>query len=326
MLPLISVIVPIYNVAAYLPKCLSSLQAQTYPSLEFILVDDGSEDNSRQICNEFLCYDIRYKIIVKENGGLSDARNKGIEKAKGEYVFFLDGDDFLPPYAIEVLYETLRQHNADISCGKILEYTSDSHLPLLKKECMSICENTTEALASMLYMKKTTNSACGKLYSLKIFEHIRFPKGKLYEDLATTYKLIAQSNKVAFVDEYVYYYYKARSSSIMNQKFNTNRLLGHEYANEIVDYVTINYPTIRNAAYYRLIVEDLFFILPYIPYNNEFKEERMRLWHYIRKYRLYAIKDSNTTKVQKVLLFSTFMGEGTFRWAWKLKEYLRQLN
>lgn len=215
--PLVSIIIPIYKVEPYLRQCLDSVINQTYTNLEIILVDDGSPDNSPQICDEYATKDNRIVVIHKENGGLSDARNVGLDICKGEYISFVDSDDWVENAYIKVLYEILKKENADIS---ICTYNSfidgsaptpihpsnqqksflwDSHETLIR-----LCKEETVGLIA----------AWGKLYKRQLFEYIRFPKGKLYEDAYVNYKLYSQCEKICYTSTPLYYY-RIRNGSIM---------------------------------------------------------------------------------------------------------------
>ena len=187
--PLISVVVPVYNVAKYLKKSIESIVNQTYTNLEIILVDDGSKDESGDICEDYSLKDSRIIVIHKPNGGLSDARNAGIKQAKGEYITFVDSDDTIDYDMIEFLYDLILKFNTKMSIccqTEIFENTNKKNvignnekLKLTGKEC----------IRRMLYHDIVDTSAWAKLYSTKLFRTVKFPKGKIYEDIATTYRL-----------------------------------------------------------------------------------------------------------------------------------------
>ncbi|MBR6253598.1 MAG: glycosyltransferase [Clostridia bacterium] len=221
---LISVVVPIYKVEDYIHKCLDSIINQTYKNLEIILVDDGSPDNCPLICDEYAKKDSRIKVIHKKNGGLSDARNSGIRLAKGQYIGFVDSDDYLDLDMFEYLYTLLNKYNADIStCGYrdvgIIE--NDGIVPNIETEL-----DRTEALKLLATNGLLKDYAWNKLYKLNLFldNRIEYPSGKVMEDIATTYKLIEKSNKVVLGNRCLYNYLR-RSGSITGDKcFKTNIL------------------------------------------------------------------------------------------------------
>lgn len=223
---LISVIIPIYNVEKYLHKCICSVLTQTYQNMEIILVDDGSMDSSGIICDEYIKKDRRVKVIHKKNGGLSDARNAGIDVATGEYLCFIDSDDFIHKQYVEILYDILMKNDADIAVcnfqkvqeGEILNERmidqNDVHVSVLNRE-----ESWYALYDSALHYQFTI--ACSKFYKRRIFKELRFPIGRLNEDAAIAHKVIGEIDRAVYVDE-VLYYYLVRSGSIMNSDIKTD--------------------------------------------------------------------------------------------------------
>jgi len=214
--PLISVIVPVYNVKPYLPKCLDSICGQTYTNLEIIVVDDGSTDGSGIICDEYAAKDSRIKVIHQENGGLSVARNKGLDVATGEYIAFVDSDDWIDREMYKELYENLVKQGVDISmCSYIQHYPNRS-----RAKCNSGKTHVwtgREAIRELIAGKRVATMVWDKLYNKSLFDEIRFPDGKIFEDAAIIYKLFAKSGKVSQVEK-PYYHYLSRQGSIINQK------------------------------------------------------------------------------------------------------------
>lgn len=194
---LISVIVPIYNVEKYLNKCIESIINQSYSNLEIILVDDGSKDSSGIMCDSYILKDKRIKVIHKENGGLSDARNVGLDKAKGEYIVFIDSDDWIDEKMIEILYNIIKKNNSDISiCDYFLAYNEE--IQTQKEDIEIINLSNIEALKT-IYDKDLGVCmivAWNKLYKRNLFkDDIRYPYGKIHEDEFTTYKLLYKAKK-----------------------------------------------------------------------------------------------------------------------------------
>ncbi|SEA08261.1 Glycosyltransferase involved in cell wall bisynthesis [Eubacterium aggregans] len=214
---MISIIIPIYNVEAYLPRCIKSVINQTYRDLEILLIDDGSPDKCPQICDIYAQKDDRIRVIHKVNGGLSDARNCGINHATGEYLFFLDSDDWLHPNTIEDLYQLLIKQNADISVGNFLR-TDSEEIKMQQENGDVFTYNNVEAIGQLFnehYVEMVV--AWGKIYRKNLFDSIRFPVGKLHEDEFTTYKLLYEAKKVVLTER-AYLYYWQRADSIMGQK------------------------------------------------------------------------------------------------------------
>ena len=210
----ISVIIPVYKVEQYLHRCINSVINQTYKNLEIILVDDGSPDNSGEICEELAQKDSRIKVYHKDNGGLSDARNYGTGKSNGDYITFIDSDDYIAPNYLEYLYNLLRKNNADISCccmqvteDDTTEFSVNHSIPA--EQLLTGCEACVGLLGE-LYMVLVT--ACGKLYKSDIVKKYPFPVGKKHEDEATTCKYYYESEKVVIGNQCLYAYYQNGSS------------------------------------------------------------------------------------------------------------------
>ena len=214
--PLISIIVPIYKVEPYLRRCLDSIVNQTYTNLEIILVDDGSPDGCPQICDEYAVKDKRIIVIHKENGGLSAARNAGLDICKGEYISFIDSDDWVSEKYIKTLFNISTKENADIAIG---EYISTSGNILKEQNSIFIKTfSSKEALFRLFSKNNTTYTiSCAKLYKRELFSSLRFPIGKYHEDEFTTYILFYNSKKIVYTSEILYYYYQ-RAGSIVSTR------------------------------------------------------------------------------------------------------------
>ncbi len=220
---LISIVVPIYKVEKYLEKCVESICNQTYRNLEIILVDDGSPDQCGAMCEEYASKDDRIKVIHKKNGGLSDARNAGIDVAKGTYIGFVDSDDYIHPSMFEILYKAVKENDAEISVcnffkvedGEYVNYKGISNVN-------SVVFDTEREYAQYAFEEKTMDFftvAWNKLYKRELFDEIRYPFGKIHEDEFTTYKLFHLSKKAVYVKEDLYFYVQ-RAGSIMANGFD----------------------------------------------------------------------------------------------------------
>ncbi len=223
MQSLVSVIVPVYNTEKYLQKCIDSIVNQSYRNIEVILIDDGSTDNSASICDKFAENDNRVIVFHKDNEGLSVARNFGIDRATGEYILFVDSDDYIDAMMIEKLHNKIVLDNADISIcsfnyidenGKILDLKAEDKVVLdrlftSKEAYDGLCsDNKTSYIVSW-----------NKLYKKKLFDTIRFPRWKQHEDLMVAHLIYEKCDRITTVNEPLYYYLQ-RDSSIMGQKFN----------------------------------------------------------------------------------------------------------
>ena len=230
MNPLISVIIPVYKVEAYLTACVESVLAQTYQNFEIILVDDGSPDNCPQMCDEFAARDSRIRVIHKPNGGLSSARNAGIDAAKGEYLAFLDSDDLWTPLFLERLYRAIGETGADLAVCLFRRFRGTP--PLEQPEAAQTLLLTQTEAFECLFGVRNENMvvAPNKLYSADTFREIRYPVGKLHEDEAVIHEILGLAQKVAWVDE-AHYLYRESSNSITTAKFSLKRL-DETYAKE----------------------------------------------------------------------------------------------
>lgn len=251
MKPLISIIIPVYNVKDFVGKCLDSIARQKYENLDIVIVDDGSTDGSGKIGDEFAALDKRMRVFHKKNGGLSDARNFGIKKAKGEIIAFVDSDDLVSEDFVSVMYEEMTKSDADIVvCGY--------NLVKPKKEVMS----GKEAAAKLLTQQENIDIvAWNKLYKKSLFmdNNIWFPKGQKHEDTLTTYKVLSKARKVAYLDEALYCYVE-RGDSIMKTGRIEERLEMRELAaKEAIQYCK-NDDDLESAAEVSLLLAKYAFL------------------------------------------------------------------
>ena len=217
---LISVIVPIYKVEAYLERCIGSIVNQTYKNLEIILVDDGSPDSCPDICDAWKEKDDRIKVIHKKNGGLSDARNYGMQAATGDYITFVDGDDVVSSKYVEYLVKISKCTGADICCINHIEFFELKDIVFdIHGESPFKTYDKYDFLNNNYYESQIINSATawGKLYKKGLFKNISFPNGKIHEDTFTTYKLYLKANKIG-VSSNKLYFYRKRPGSIMSTR------------------------------------------------------------------------------------------------------------
>lgn len=223
MQDLVSIIIPVYKVEKYLEQCINSIIAQTYKKIEIILVDDGSPDHSGKICDEYARKDERIKVIHKKNGGLSDARNKGINQATGKYIAFIDSDDYVEPNYLEKLYDAITKFDTKIAQCNIQKISENNNkLEAIGDETEKIKDGKT--MIEELYDNKWENTVVwNKLYLRQLFEDIRYPIGKIHEDEFTTYKILYEIEKIVIIPEYLYCY-RQREESIMGKKYNLNKL------------------------------------------------------------------------------------------------------
>lgn len=251
-LPLISVIVPIYNVEKYICKCVESIINQTYKNLEIILVDDRSPDNCPKICDEYAQADKRIKVIHKENGGLSDARNAGIKVAGGEYISFVDSDDYIEPNMIFDLYNCMITDNSDIaSCG--VNWV-DEDSKIIREDCLrqhSVLSGK-EAMKELLCDNMIKQYVWNKLYKASIINDIPFEKGKCNEDVFWSYQVIGNTNQVSVLPKSCYNYLQ-RSNSIMGVGYSEKWLDALDANALRCDYIKKKYPDLYNLALFTYV-------------------------------------------------------------------------
>lgn len=249
---MISVIVPCYNVAPYLERCVNSLTAQTYSDLEIILVDDGSTDRTGEVCDRLIEYDSRIKVIHKENGGLSDARNAGIDIARGEFYSFIDGDDFIETDAYEVMMKEMDAPQVSIVAGGFIvtDIEGNTHISMSpERQCLTKEDAFLDLLGGHNYI---TQSSCNKLFRSNLFENIRYKKGILNEDMEILPRLLDRSNVVVLLDKVVYHYIKKPQSITMAQ-YSIERYKAIEIERDIYKMCKSKYPQLQPyASYYEL--------------------------------------------------------------------------
>ncbi|MBO4616877.1 MAG: glycosyltransferase family 2 protein [Lachnospiraceae bacterium] len=235
---MVSVIIPVYNVEKYLEECFKSVAAQTYSDLEIVVVDDGSTDESGAICDAFAKRDGRVKVIHRENRGVSAARNAGLDNTHGEFVFFVDSDDFIEPDAIEALYEIQKGSGADLTIGMYSlvhedgSHRKDSEEALVEGE---ISEKQFWEYAGRKYLAAVMPVA--KLYRKSLFEGVRYPEGLINEDQYVLPDLIPRCGKIVCTNK-VIYRYRYNDSSIMRKKFNWARVDTIEAYIRILQYIS----------------------------------------------------------------------------------------
>lgn len=277
-LPLISVIVPVFNVEKYLCKCIDSILNQTYKNLEIILIDDGSTDKSGTICDTYTKKDSRIKVIHQNNEGLSAARNAGLDIAKGDYISFIDSDDFIDPDMFDVLLCNLEKNKADIcACGfKKVYNDTDSSNSLNKFLEYNKTFSRHEAMESLCENKIINFSVNDKLFKKSLFNDLRFTEGIIFEDMDLVYKLIDKSNKIFFICE-PKYNYRIRQGSILHGNFSTKKMELISVYKQFLGFISKKYPDLLNKAkcyFLELCLINLFDVLGS---NEKFEKEKNEL-------------------------------------------------
>lgn len=303
-IPMISIIVPIYNVEQWLPRCIDSLLSQTYNNIEIILSEDGSPDRCAIICDEYAQKDGRIRVLHKKNGGLSDARNAAIDIAKGEYITFVDSDDFVTSDYVETLYSLCLKYNCKISVADwcIFPVGKMPIITLHKIQESFFCQK--KALEEMFYQKHYDVSACVKLYHRSLFENIRYPKGTLYEDLQTTFKLmLASDTGVAYSNKQIYYY-MFRPGSIEGSSFSDEKMDSAIQVFNVMKSYEKELQNVSHALKSKLVAFCLHLVLK-IPVGYKGGEE---LYDYIRNVRWDVLTNSKARLKTRIGCAVTYFG------------------
>ena len=307
---LISIIVPVYNVEQYLPKCIESIINQTYKKLEIILIDDESLDGSGIICDKYKNIDDRIVVIHKKNGGVADTRNVGVQHATGKYIGFVDSDDFIESTMFERLYNNLKKYNASISmCSFTNEYKSgrieigkhfEGEITLLNKK---------QAMENLILEQNLSNHVWNKLYERKIFENIVFPIGRKLEDVATLYKVFEKAEVLVY-DNFLGYHYMQHKDSIMG---NINESLINDYEIAVFEknkYIEQTYPELHDAIEVENIktYKVLYYYAKLKNYKDIIKSDTFKNYYklYKKKYLKYRKQVKKNVGAKVLLTYDIF--------------------
>lgn len=296
MSELISVIIPVYKVEDYLDECVASVASQTYKNLEIILVDDGSPDHCPRMCDAWAEKDSRIRVIHKANGGLSDARNAGLEIASGDYIAFVDSDDYIQLDMLEKLLAAMRKENADIAACGIRNFGAG--------QSTWGCQNfvgTPEQIYAKLYNETAYPvAAWNKLYRRECWKTLRFPVGKICEDAFTTYQLIHNTKCIVMIPEALYCY-RIRPESIMTSAFSPKRMDEEEAWRCNYQFIEKHYPSLRKVAFdfYLLKVNILMHTIP-VDEREKYAQQYRFLRKILAKYMPYILFASSIRPKQRV--------------------------
>lgn len=300
-MPIVSVIVPVYNVENYLEKCLESISNQLYKKIEILVIDDGSTDSSGYIADSYKQKDDRVTVLHQSNGGLSSARNSGLDIATGNYVCFIDSDDWIEPDFITLLLQGIEMYNADISVVK-LKKISDYQKIEETTETVTSWEalSRNEAMKNLFTNNKIGYSANNKLFKRSLFSTIRFPKGFLMEDKATTYRLINESSVVVVNDSKKYHYYQS-PNSILRGNFNPKKFDSFSIHEEIIEFIDMYYPEVSLNIRTRFVYESIRLMMSMIENNHEEKYDFDRAMNILSIYKDEIDTDEDFSKKLKQL-------------------------
>lgn len=295
---MISVIVPVYNVEKYLERCVKTIAAQTYKDLEILLIDDGSTDKSGEMCDDFQQTDSRIKAFHKQNGGLSDARNYGIEHSAGEFISFVDSDDYIDEKMLETLHRLITENDADLAVCSAMDVFEGKEVTQVKE----IKEFNLNKVESYKYMLRGDGipSACNKLYKRQTVGNVRFPVGKLYEDGFFTPQILKKVEKTAVTSKPMYYYFR-RADSITTKPFRKGDLDVIEAYDKCVKQVKELCPEALPYAEFRYR-NAYFNVLDKMLMRDDCKEipEYKQVVKYLKKHTAQIVKDPGFGKMRKI--------------------------
>ena len=317
---LISVIVPIYNTEKYLKRCINSIIIQSYKNLEIILVNDGSTDSSGIICDEFKKMDSRIRVIHKKNKGAADARNVGLEAATGQYISFIDSDDWIKPDLMEYLYDILCRYNSDLAISTIyvIERSGKGHS--LGGNEAEECLLPEQCLEKLLYHNQIEPSPCGKLYKKELFEKIRFSENKHFEDIGTIYKTIHRARTIGcgYKDKYIYCVHDGSETTSDFQAWKFDLL---DETDKMCQDIIKWYPALERAIISRRVEARFSTLNQMVNVAHIFQSKRREMISFIKNNQWLIMKDRKAAKRIKIAILSLQMGWNFYKEIWKLYCY-----
>lgn len=317
----ISVIVPVYNVERFLPRCVESILSQTYENFELLLIDDGSIDSSGELCEGYKATDERVKVYHKENGGLSDARNYGITQATGNYLMFIDSDDYVDKFCFAALVYGLSEGiDVSVCTLNVLRGMEKSSESLSVKPEFRILSRK-EALDALLY-DRISISACGKLYRREMFDNTQFPSGRLFEDVGTVGYVMERCNQVAVTDE-AYYHYFMREESISHETMSERSFDRFFLAKGFCDYLNGKYGDRFNCASRRFLTCHALSVLRMdVLASSDCKDGIAALQKIVKRNAWSVIKDPRASTRDRIGCLSCLAGRKFYLFAWRFYSYL----
>lgn len=323
--PLVSVIVPVYNVEAYLAECVESVRNQTDPELEIILVDDGSTDGSGRLCDALAAQDARIRVIHKENGGQAEARNVGIESAHGIYLYFLDSDDGIRyQNTLKIMVEACESSGADAAFAPLQDVASLNAQP----RCFSVGESPEilsreETMSRMLLHEGIGHCAGGAFFRREVWTGLEFPKGKIYEDYAVLYQAVERCEKAVVFSEPMYNY-RIRSGSTMKKKITEKNLILLEIGESVTKQITQAVPDLSEKAEYLQLVTYLKLLKGILDGGfGNYPEAQKRIVSFVREHRSLVCR-SWAKKADRIKVETLLLNKHLFYWVYELGERRNQ--
>ena len=316
---MISIIIPVYNVENYLKECLDSVANQTYSDFEAILVDDGSTDSSGAICDEYAHCDSRFKVFHKVNNGPSSARNYGLDRAKGDYFVFVDSDDVLSYNALEVCLKVLTDNNLDAVFSPLKQFRDKTSYDCSSIDNLNykIVDNET-CIERMLMSNGIGHEPQAKLYKSYLWKDMRFPIGKIYEDLLTTYYVVDRIKKVAILENPIYLY-RQRQNSIMHSAVRERELELLYTSEKVTSDILSSHPNLKIACrrldsinYLKLLQRILF------QDSNMYEKEQKYIIQKNKKDAKLLLPSKQVRFVDKVKIISLLAGKPFFKLVYRI--------
>lgn len=315
--PLISVIVPVYQMEAYLEACLDSILAQTYRHFEVWLIDDGSRDGGARLCDEYACRDNRIQVIHQPNQGLSAARNTGLEHAKGDYIAHVDADDTLDTAYLETLLSLCQRHQVLLAaCNHLIVREQGRNVacfPQNKGEYVLSCR---DACRGLLYHDVPDASAWAKLFHRSLFDKVYYPEGRLYEDTAVIAQLILAAGEMAYSSRPLYNY-RIRQDSISRAAFSPSKLDYIWAVEKLTTHILQAYPEMTNGVLRRKVHAALSVRRYFVDCPSELKEQRAKLESYVRQHGRKVWLDPHAPFRDKVAIAAVYCGSLWYDMLWK---------
>lgn len=312
---IISIIVPVFNVEKFIGRCIKSIRNQSYKNFEAIIVDDGSKDKSIEIAKKYIENDTRFVILNKVNGGLSSARNYGLDKIKGKYVVFIDSDDYVSEYYLDNLYSAITQDcEVDIAVSRIICVNEVGNEISERNETNKTTIISSDHMMKKMMLERTKYNHCAyaKLYKSEFWNDLRFPEGRLYEDYLTTYKQFSKARKIAIIDKQDYFYVQQKGS-IMHMAVSNKTLSILDVSDEITEWIRINNSKLYYAALELQMATYLKTMQKILNVGNDrFIESQERINDFVKKYSKSLMLYKYTPMKDRIKIFLFNLNKSLF--------------
>lgn len=327
MNPLISVIIPIYNVEKYLSRCLESVITQDYKNIEIILINDGATDRSLDIAIQYQNKDKRIKVFSQTNQGLSAARNTGLEKAKGDYITFIDSDDYVSQDYVSYMFNLLKKNHfrSPLAIASLMNVFEKSGKQVNTGNNQEYTWSGKKCIEKMCYHNLVDTCAYAKLGTKELYKDFYFPVGKVFEDIGSTYQLFEKSKTVECGFKPIYFY-NIREDSITTDKFSDRKLDLLEMTDKMASSVEKIYPNLHNAVLRRQVYARFSTLNQTLDAKNtpKIKQIRKKLIDYIKRNKSDVLLDPNTPKRDHLAYQSLSLGFPIYKLSWKIYSKLNK--